>query len=93
MQEIGYLQWLRDNGFPLDRSPVLQVLDGFENEDALLVPHFHSKVKNLKEEAAKKALLLLWDIGLALHAAFGLWLERQAAWRNWGVKKTARLLS
>ncbi|MGB8368721.1 MAG: class I SAM-dependent DNA methyltransferase [Limisphaerales bacterium] len=47
--QIGYLQWLRDNGFPLDRSPVLQNLDGFHNEDALLVPHFHSKAKTLKE--------------------------------------------
>jgi hypothetical protein len=50
--QIGYLQWLRDNGFPLDRSPVLQSLDGFQNEDALLVPHFHSKAKTLKEAQA-----------------------------------------
>jgi len=50
--QIGYLQWLRDNGFPLDRSPVLQNLDGFQNEDALLVPHFHSKAKTLKEAQA-----------------------------------------
>ena len=52
--QIGYLQWLRDNGFPLDRSPVLQVLDGFQNEDALLVPHYRSKAKNLKEARAKE---------------------------------------
>ncbi len=52
--QIGYLQWLRDNGFPLDRSPVLQVLEGFQNEDALLVPHFRSKAKNLKEARAKE---------------------------------------
>jgi len=52
--QIGYLQWLRDNGFSLDRSPVLQVLDGFENEDALLVPHFHSKAKSLKEARANE---------------------------------------
>ena len=50
--QIGYLQWLRDNGFPLNRSPVLQNLDGFHNEDALLVPHFHSKAKTLKEAQA-----------------------------------------
>jgi hypothetical protein len=50
--QIGYLQWLRDNGFPLDRSPVLQNLDGFQNEDALLVPHFHCKAKTLKEAQA-----------------------------------------
>ncbi|MGA2222067.1 MAG: DNA methyltransferase [Verrucomicrobiia bacterium] len=52
--QIGYLQWLRDNGFPLDRSPVLQVLDGFQNEDALLVPHYRSKAKNLKQARAKE---------------------------------------
>ncbi|MGA2604396.1 MAG: DNA methyltransferase [Verrucomicrobiia bacterium] len=52
--QIGYLQWLRDNGFPLDRSPVLQVLDGFQNEDALLIPHYHSKAKSLKQARAKE---------------------------------------
>ena len=52
--QIGYLQWLRDNGFPLDRSPVLQVLDGFHNEDALLVPHYRSKAKTLKQARAKE---------------------------------------
>ena len=50
--QIGYLQWRRDNGFENDRSPVLQNLDGFQNEDALLVPHFHSKAKTLKEAQA-----------------------------------------
>lgn len=50
--QIGYLQWRRDNGFDNDRSPVLQVLDGFMNEDALLVPHYHSKAKTLKEAQA-----------------------------------------
>ncbi len=50
--QIGYLQWRRDNGFDNDRSPVLQVLDGFQNEDALLVPHFHNKAKTLKEAQA-----------------------------------------
>ncbi len=50
--QIGYLQWRRDNGFDNDRTPVLQVLDGFQNEDALLVPHFHSKAKTLKEAQA-----------------------------------------
>jgi hypothetical protein len=52
--QIGYLQWLRDNGFPLDRTPVLQVLDGFQNEDALLVPHFHNKAKTLKQARDKE---------------------------------------
>ena len=50
--QIGYLQWRRDNGFDNDRSPVLQNLDGFQNEDALLVPHFRSKSKTLKEAQA-----------------------------------------
>jgi hypothetical protein len=50
--QIGYLQWRRDNGFENDRTPVLQVLDGFHNEDALLVPHFRSKAKTLKEAQA-----------------------------------------
>lgn len=50
--QIGYLQWRRDNGFDNDRTPVLQVLDGFQNDDALLVPHFHNKAKTLKEAQA-----------------------------------------
>jgi len=50
--QIGFLQWRRDNGFDNDRSPVLQNLDGFHNEDALLVPHFRSKAKTLKEAQA-----------------------------------------
>jgi type II restriction/modification system DNA methylase subunit YeeA len=50
--QIGFLQWRRDNGFDNDRSPVLQNLDGFQNEDALLVPHYRSKAKTLKEAQA-----------------------------------------
>ena len=50
--QIGYLQWRRDNGFDKVRSPVLQNLDGFHNEDALLEPHFGRKHKNLKEAQA-----------------------------------------
>jgi type II restriction/modification system DNA methylase subunit YeeA len=52
--QIGVLQWRRDNGFDNDRTPVLQNLDGFYNEDALLVPHFHSKAKSLKEAQAEE---------------------------------------
>jgi hypothetical protein len=52
--QIGYLQWLRDNGFSLDRSPVLQVLDGFENKDALLNQTFRKKPQSLKEARAKE---------------------------------------
>jgi len=50
--QIGYLQWRRDNGFDNDRTPILQNLDGFQNEDALLVPHFHNKARTLKEAQA-----------------------------------------
>lgn len=50
--QIGYLQWRRDNGFDNDRTPVLQNLDGFRNEDALLEPHFGRRAKNLKEARA-----------------------------------------
>jgi hypothetical protein len=46
------LQWRRDNGFQNDEEPVLQNLDNFQNEDALLVPHFRSKPKSLKEAQA-----------------------------------------
>jgi hypothetical protein len=52
--QIGYLQWRRDNGFDNDRTPVLQDLDGFQNEDALLVPHFRNKAKTLKEAQARE---------------------------------------
>ncbi len=50
--QIGYLQWRRDNGFDNDRTPVLQNLEGFRNEDALLEPHFGRKAKDLKEARA-----------------------------------------
>ncbi len=50
--QIGYLKWRRDNGFPNEREPVLQNLETFENEDALLVPHFRSKAKSLKQAQA-----------------------------------------
>ena len=50
--QIGYLKWRRDNGFANDKDPVLQNLENFQNEDALLVPHFRSKAKSLKEAQA-----------------------------------------
>jgi len=50
--QIGYLKWRRDNGFANEREPVLQNLENFQNEDALLVPHFRSKPKSLKEAQA-----------------------------------------
>jgi len=63
--------------------------NGFKRTNAAV----GSKQAYLKDAAAKEALLLLWGIGLALAEAFRLWLETQAAWRDWGVKKTAWLLS
>src|SRR5437867_705396 len=50
--QIGYWKWRRDTGFPNEREPVLQNLENFQNEDALLVPHFRSKPKSLKEAQA-----------------------------------------
>jgi restriction-modification enzyme MmeI-like protein len=50
--QIGCLKWRRDNGFSNDKDPVLQNLENFQNEDALLVPHFRSKAKSLKEAQA-----------------------------------------
>jgi hypothetical protein len=50
--QIGYLKWRRDNGFPNERDPVLQGLEYFQNEDALLVPHFRDKAKTLKDAQA-----------------------------------------
>ena len=52
--QIGYLKWRRDNGFANDKVPVLENLDNFLNEDALVVPHFHSKAKTLKEAQASE---------------------------------------
>jgi len=47
--QIGYLQWLRDNGFPLDRSPVLQVLDGFKTKT-----RYWYHISTARQRASKK---------------------------------------
>jgi type II restriction/modification system DNA methylase subunit YeeA len=52
--QIGYLQWRRDNGFQNDEEPVLQVLDGFENKDALLKEIFRKAPKDLREARAEE---------------------------------------
>ena len=52
--QIGFLQWRRDNGFDNDRTPVLRVLDGFENKDALMHETFKQKAKNLKAARAEE---------------------------------------
>ncbi len=51
--QIGFLQWRRDNGFDNEHTPVLQNLDGFQNEDALLLLHYR-KAKTLKEAQARE---------------------------------------
>ncbi len=33
---IGYLQWMRDNGFAAPKNPVLEAIDTIENRDAIL---------------------------------------------------------
>jgi type II restriction/modification system DNA methylase subunit YeeA len=52
--QIGFLQWRRDNGFDNDRSPVLQDLEGFQNQDALVHQVFKRKPKGLKEAQAEE---------------------------------------
>jgi type II restriction/modification system DNA methylase subunit YeeA len=52
--QIGYLQWRRDNGFQNDEEPVLQVLDGFENKDALMKEIFRKVPKDLREARAEE---------------------------------------
>jgi hypothetical protein len=52
--QIGYLQWRRDNGFQNDEEPVLQVLDGFENKDALVKEIFRKVPKDLREARAEE---------------------------------------
>lgn len=46
--QIGYLQWRKNNGFDNDKNPILEVLDGFENIDALLNETFRKSPKSLK---------------------------------------------
>lgn len=50
--QIGWLQWMRANGFPLDRTPVLQSLDGFQHKDALLNQTFRKKPRSLADAQA-----------------------------------------
>jgi hypothetical protein len=52
--QIGYLQWRRDNGYSLDRTPVLQTLSGFQRADALLASHHHNKPRSLKDAQAQE---------------------------------------
>lgn len=53
--QIGHLQWMRDNGFAVDREPVLRVLEGFRNADALLAEVFRRprKLKDAKADEHK----------------------------------------
>ena len=47
--QIGYLQWMRANGFTLDRTPVLQKLGGFECADALMREAFGVRPTSLQD--------------------------------------------
>ncbi|MEQ8771069.1 MAG: hypothetical protein RIB60_11245 [Phycisphaerales bacterium] len=39
---IGYLQWMRDNGFNAPRDPILEPIETIENRDAILAWHDES---------------------------------------------------
>src|SRR5438093_3436281 len=55
--QIGYLQWRRDNGFDNEREPVLQVLDGFENKDALMKEVFRKSPTDLREARTEEHIV------------------------------------
>jgi hypothetical protein len=57
--QIGYLKWRRDNGFDNDRTPVLQVLDGFENKDALMKEVFRKTPKDLREAQSEEHVAVI----------------------------------
>jgi len=57
--QIGYLKWRRDNGFDNDRTPVLQVLDGFENKDALMKEMFRKTPKDLREAQSEEHVAVI----------------------------------
>lgn len=52
-----------------------------------------SKDGYIKNSHAKQVLLRMWFLGLALLKAFRRHLETLPAWRDWGVKKTKKLLA
>jgi hypothetical protein len=52
--QIGYLQWRRENGFDNERTPVLQTLEGFKNDDALLRESFRKAPTSLKAAQAEE---------------------------------------
>jgi len=33
---IGFIQWQKDNGFPIEHEPILQALHNFELKDAII---------------------------------------------------------
>lgn len=52
-----------------------------------------SKNGYIKNSHAKEAFLRMWFMGLALLKAFRHHLEALPVWRDWGVKKTKKLLA
>ena len=51
---IGYLQWMRDNGFNAPRDPILEPIDTIENRDAILAwADEHGERISVWQEGAK----------------------------------------
>jgi SAM-dependent methyltransferase len=67
--QIGYLQWRRDNGFDNEHEPVLQVLDGFENKDALMKEIFRKSPTDLREARAGEHIVPLGSDQVEIAAA------------------------
>jgi type II restriction/modification system DNA methylase subunit YeeA len=67
--QIGYLQWRRDNGFDNEREPVLQVLNGFENKDALMKEIFRKSPSDLREARAEEHIVPLGSDQVEIAAA------------------------
>src|SRR5712691_1773705 len=67
--QIGYLQCRRDNGFDNEREPVLQALENFQNEDALLKEIFRKSPTDLREARAEEHIVPLGSDQVEIAAA------------------------
>jgi hypothetical protein len=86
--QIGYLQWRRDNGFQNDEEPVLQVLDSFENKDALVKEIFRKAPKDLREARAEEHIVPLGSDQVEIASASD---ELRAASKNKKRKTTGEV--
>jgi type II restriction/modification system DNA methylase subunit YeeA len=86
--QIGYLQWRRDNGFQNNEEPVLQVLDGFENKDALVKEIFRKAPKDLREARAEEHIVPLGSDQVEIASASD---ELRAASKNKKRKTTGEV--